>query len=373
MRPTAKLGLPALAALAALSGCSTFEPPPGYAISEKSWNARLVRRGVAPAEAPNPMALTPEMALAARDLAGAGTESERLGRLRQALLDGKTFSFEYAKYSTFTSTEAFEARRGNCVSFTNLFIALGRSLGSRLQAALVSTRGSSELQGDLIVTHDHMVAVLPARGIQTVWVYDFFQGVEEPIGQLIPLDDLEVAAILASNAGVEHLRRGENAEALRELGLAVKLGPRRGAIWANLGLAARRMGDIPAAFAAYRSGLEVDASSPLLHQNLAALYVEEGRQAEARAALASIDTTRASPYAFLVRGDLEMVGRRFEGAIANYRKAARADPKLVEPWLAIARTEMMRGRPAAARKAVEKALERDPGNAEAHRLLDEIR
>ena len=51
------------------------------------------------------MALTPEMALAARDLAGAGTESERLGRLRQALLDGKTFSFEYAKYSTFTSTE----------------------------------------------------------------------------------------------------------------------------------------------------------------------------------------------------------------------------------------------------------------------------
>ena len=373
MRSTARLGFLALAALAALSGCSTFEPPPGSTVSAESWNARLARRGVTPAEAPNPMALTPEMALAASGLAGAGTENERLERLRQALLDGKTFSFEYEKYSTFTSTEAFEARRGNCVSFTNLFIALGRSLGSRLQAALVSARGASERQGDLVVTHNHMVAVHPAPGSHTAWTYDFFQGVEEPIGTLILLDDLEVAAVLASNAGVAHLGRGENVEARREFELAVKLGPRLGAFWANLGLAAWRMGDTPSALAAYGRGLEVDAGSPPLHQNLAALYVEQGRPAEARAALASIDTTRASPYAFLVRGDLEMAGGGFKQAIANYRKAAGVDPKLVEPWLAIARAELMRGRPAAARKAAEKALKRDPKSSDARRLLDEIR
>jgi Flp pilus assembly protein TadD len=365
--------LPALAALAALAtlpGCVAFEPPPGYTVSAESWNTRLARRGVTPAEAPNPMALTPEMAHAAIGLAGAGTEGERLGRLRQALLDGKTFSFEYEKYSTFTSTEAFEARRGNCVSFTNLFIALGRSFGSRLQAALVTARGASERQGDLVVTHDHMVAVYPAFNGRTAWIYDFFQGVEEPIGPLVLLDDLEVAAVLASNAGVAHLGRGENAEARRAFGLAVTLGPRRGVFWANLGLAAWRTGDTPAALAAYRRGLEVDAGSPSLHQNLAALYVEEGRRAEARAALASIDTTRASPYAFLVRGDLEMAGGGFKQAIANYRKAARLDPKLVEPWLGIALAEVMRGRPAPARKAAEKALKRDPKNADAQRLLE---
>ena len=134
------------------------------------------------------------------------------------------------------------------------------------------------------------------------------------------------------------------------------------------------MGDTPAALAAYSRGLEVDPSAPSLHQNLAALYVDEGRPAEARAALASIDTTRASPYAFLVRGDLEMAGGSFKKAIANYRKAAQVDPKLVEPWLAIARAELMRGRPAAARKAAEKALKRDPrGAEEAQRLLRGIR
>lgn len=373
VRPPARLGFLALAALAALSGCSTLEPPPGHTVSAESWNERLARRGVTSAEAPNPMALTPEMALAASGLAGAGTEGERLERLRQALLDGKTFSFEYEKYSTFTSTEAFEARRGNCVSFTNLFIALGRSLGSRLQAALVSARGASERQGDLVVTHDHMVAVRPASGGRTVWAYDFFQGVEEPSGPLVLLDDLQVAAVLASNAGVAHLGRGENDEARRALELAVKLGPRLGAFWANLGLAAWRVGDTRGALVAYRRGLEVDAGSPPLHQNLAALYFGEGRPAEASAALASIDTTRASPYAFLVRGDLEMAGGAFNQAIASYRKAANLDPKLVEPWLAIARAEVMRGRFAAARKAAEKALKRDPGSADARRLLDGIR
>ena len=218
-----------------------------------------------------------------------------------------------------------------------------------------------------------MVAVQSVPGGRTAWAYDFYQGVEEPSGPLVLLDDLEVAAVLASNAGVAHLGRGENVEARREFERAVKLGPRRGAFWANLGLAASRTGDTLGALAAYRHGLEVDPGSAPLHQNLAALYIEEGRPDEARAALASIDATRASPYSFLVRGDLEMAGGSFKQAIANYRKAARVDPKLVEPWLAIARAEVMRGRPAAARKAAEKALKRDPGSAEARRLLEAIR
>jgi Tfp pilus assembly protein PilF len=362
----------ALAASAALSGCGTLEPTVGYAISAEGWKARLARRGVTPAEAPNPMAVTPEMALVARDLAGPGHGEEHLDRLREALLFGKTFSFEYEKFTTFTATEAFEARRGNCVSFTNLFIALGRAVGSRLQAALVSARGTSEQQGDLVVTHNHMVAVLakPNGGAK---VFDFYQAVEEPKGPLVLLDDLGVAGVRASNLGVAHLGVGEYAEARRDLEIAVKLAPRLGALWANLGLAAWRMGDSTAAFAAYRRGLELDPESPPLHQNLAALYINLGRRAEARAALASIDSTRASPYVFLVRGDLDLAGGDAKAAIANYRRAARVDSKLAEPWLRIARAELVRGRPAAARKAAERALKRDPENAGAQGILDGMR
>jgi Flp pilus assembly protein TadD len=372
VRSIARLRVLGCAALTALSGCSTFEPSPGQTISAKSWEALVAHRGVTPAEAPNPMAVTPEMAVVARDLAGAGTEIERLDRLRRTLLDGKTFSFEYEKDSTFTSAEAFEAHHGNCVSFTNLFIALGRSLGSRLQAALILSRGLSEREGDLVITRQHMVAVRQNPGSHTLWVYDFYQSLEEPRGPLVLLDDFEVAGVRASNAGVAHLGRGENAEARRQLELAVKLSPRLGDFWGNLGLAAWRTGDSQAALAAYRRGLEVDSTSPALHQNLAAYYIGQGRPAEARAALASIDVTRASPYAFLVRGDLELAGGNLKKAITNYRKAASADHKLAEPWLAIARAEIARGRPTAARKALEKALKRDPKSTDARHLLDEM-
>lgn len=365
--------LAAAALPAALAGCAALEPVPGFEITPEQWRAAVARRGVDPAEVPNPMDATPAMRAAAKGLAGAGGDVERLDRLRNALLDGTAFTFEYERTATFSAAETFDARRGNCVSFTNLFIALGRAVGIRLQAALVAARGESEKKGDLIVSYNHMVAVHPIAGGTSARMYDFYRTGEEPGGRLILLADLSVAAIRASNLGIAHLGRGEHAEALRDLEIAVKLEPGLGSLHANLGLARWRAGDVPGAFAALRQGLEVDPSSPPLHQNLAALYVETGRPAEARAALAALDVSRASPYALLVRGDLDLVSGDAAKAIASYRKAASLDPKLAEPWIAIARAELARGRPDASRKAAKKALARDPANEDARRLADAAR
>jgi tetratricopeptide (TPR) repeat protein len=315
------------------------------------------------------METTPEMAEAARGLAGAGGDEEKLERLRSTLLDGREFTFEYERGSTFSAAEAFEHRRGNCVSFTNLFIALGRTFGARLRPALLAARGTSEKQGDLIVTYNHMVAVrLLDNGVGGGRVYDFYRQADEPLGRLFLLDDVSVAAIRASNLGIAHLGRQEFAEARRSLETAVKLEPRLGSLHANLGLALWRSGDVPAAFAAFRRGLEADPSSPPLHQNLAALYVEQGRPAEARAVLAALDVARASPFALIVKGDLDLVGGDAGKAIASYRRAASVDPKLAEPWIAIARAELVRGRPDASRRAAKKALARDPANEDARSL-----
>lgn len=363
----------AAALAAALTGCASLAPAPGRAVSAEQWRAGVVRRAAAPAEVPNPMALTPAMAAAARELAGIGDDAEKLARLRGALLDGHAFTFEYERGSTFSAADAFENRRGNCVSFTNLFIALGRSLGIPLQAALVSARGTSERAGDLIVTYNHMVAVYVLTGSRSAKVYDFYRTGEDLGGQLTLLDDWAVAAIRASNDGIAHLNRGEGAESVRDLEIAVRLGPELGSLHANLGLARWRAGDIPGAFAAVRRGLEIEPRSPALLQNLAALYVAEGKVAEARAAMEALDVRRASPFALIVRGDLELRGGDPKRAIRTYRDAARLDTTLAEPWLAVARAELGRGRPGAARKAAEKALKRDPANAEAKQLLDAAR
>jgi tetratricopeptide (TPR) repeat protein len=314
------------------------------------------------------MAPTPAIEAAARALAGAGRDVERLEKLRTTLMDGGSYTFEYERNSTFSAAEAFDTRRGNCVSFTNLFIAMGRSLGIRLYAALGQTRGVSERQGDLIVTYNHMVAVYTEVDGRSAKVYDFYRTDEVLVGRLTLLDDYMVAGVRASNDGIAHLSKGEHAEANRDLELAVKLGPRLASLYANLGLAKWRGGDLPGAFATIKEGLALDPGSPPLLQNLAALYVEQGRPAEARAALAALDLRSASPYALIVRGDLELRGGDTKAAIRNYKDAAALDAKLADPWVAIARAEASRGRPEAARKAAEKALKRDPENEEARRL-----
>jgi tetratricopeptide (TPR) repeat protein len=156
---------------------------------------------------------------------------------------------------------------------------------------------------------------------------------------------------------------------VRDLEIAVKLAPRLASLYANLGLAQWRSGDVPAAFATLRKGIEIEPDCPPLLQNLAALYVEHGKTAEARAALGALDVRRASPYALIVRGDLELRGGNAKAAIRNYREAAALDATLADPWLAIARAELSLGRPEAARKAAAKALKRDPASEEARRLL----
>jgi len=371
MRLTARrvLTLFAAALLAVLAACASIDPPVGIAMSPGRWKAGVARRGVDPAEVPNPMETTPAMRAAAQDLASAGSDEARLERLRAALLDGRAFTFEYERTSTFSASEAFENRRGNCVSFTNLLIALARSLGIRLQAALVSTRGISEREGDVVVTYNHMVAVHTVVGSPDAKVYDFYRIAEEKAPLLTLLDDFAVAAIRASNDGVAHLERGEYAEAEHDLEIAVKLGPRIGSLYANLGLSKWRNGDPAGAFAVFRRGLEVEPRCPPLLQNLAALYVDQHRPAEAQAALAALDMRRASPYALIVRGDLALREGNVKGAIRNYRQAAALDSKLADPWLAIARAELARGHRDAAHKAARKALKRDPKNPDAQKLV----
>ncbi len=363
----------AVALAAASAGCASLGGLAGYAVSPAAWRAGVSRHGVDPDDVPNPIEVTPAMTAAARQLGGIGDDVEKLARLRDAILVGPGYTFEYQRDSTFSAADAFENRRGNCVSFTNLFIALGRSLGIRLQAALVSTRGTSERQGDLIVTYNHMVAVFTSTGSRTAKVYDFYLSAEPLEGRLALLDDYAVAAIRASNDGIAHLHRGEGAEAVHDLEIAVKLAPRLGSVYANLGLAKWRAGDVPGAFATIQEGLEIEPRGPALLQNLAALYVDAGKPAEARAALGALDVARSSPYVLIVRGDLDLRAGDVKRALRSYKEAARLDPTLADPWLAIARAELGRGRTDAASKAAQKALKRDASNEEARNLLEAIR
>jgi len=325
---------------------------PALNLSPEEWARAIEERGLSPSAVPSPVEATPEIRRAAFSLAGAGTPSEKLVRLHAALLDRREYAFEYEEVGTFTAKEAFEARKGNCVSFTNLLVAMGRSVGIPLQAGLVLPRGASDREKDLIVVYAHMVAV-HQRGPERD-VYDFYRE-KMSAGELRLLDDLEVAAIALSNRGVAALRETDLAGARTLLAAAVRLGPRLPDIHSNLGIALWRQGDIDGALATFRRGLALDPHRAALLHNLAGLYLQLGSTSEARVALAAANMGQASPFLLVVKGDLEYAAGELAAALKSYKKAHARDRRLVEPLLAIARTEQALGNPRAARKALEKA------------------
>jgi Flp pilus assembly protein TadD len=74
-----------------------------------------------------------------------------------------------------------------------------------------------------------------------------------------------------------------------------------------------------------------------------------------------------------VKGDLELLAGDVQKALRTYRLAQRAGPALAQPLTAIARAELSRGRVEPARKALQRALEVQPSDEEASRLLSGLR
>jgi Flp pilus assembly protein TadD len=361
---TAPRLLAALAALAALACSSSSRRL--IDLTPQQWEAEVRKRGVDPSEVPNPLLVTSAMQEDAIRLAGSGTPVHRLDQLQASLFDTRQFPFSYQLHTTLTAAEAYHRRQGNCLSFTNLFVAMGRSIGIPVSVGLVLRARSSEKEGDLIVVNNHVLAAYATEG--GTKYYDFDRTRKERPALFIELDDLWVTAVYLNNRGADQLRGGHDANAEAFFLNSVRLAPKFAFAWGNLGVARRRLGDTSGALEAYGRALELEPDNPTILGNLAGLFLSLGREAEARTALEAASMANASPHQLLVRGDIEMSRGRIDGAIYLYKRARRMAPKLPDPYVAIARAELARGRPAAARKSIERALSLDPGNREAAML-----
>ena len=353
-----------------LPGCSMWLVRDPVFLAPGAWAEAVRSKGVDPMNVPNPVESGPELEAFAREVAGSGSMFERLTRLQNALFDRSLFTIDQEARETLTAVEAFRARRGNCVSFTNLFLALARSLGIQLQAGLVHQRESSERKEDLVLVYTHMVAVV--RFVKGFAIYDFYAASERRGAEIRLVDDIVLTGILQSNRGVSALRSRDYPLALARFNDAVRLAPQFTGAWGNLGLVQWKLGAPREALESFRRALAIDSREPTVLHNLAALYLSEGNEASARAALAAADSSTVSAHTLIVRGDLDLSAGNVKGALRSYRQARSVAPKSTDPLVAISRAEMIRGNRDAAREALEKAARLAPGDAVIQKLLESL-
>lgn len=359
--------LTALMALSAAPAGGTDKIDP-TALGER-WRQSIAARGLDPQQLDNPLALSDEMRDTAYRVAGQQAPTTQLKALQQYLFDTERFPFDYEARGTYTAMEAFERREGNCVSFTNLFIALGRSLGVPLRAALIR-RGTSELDGDLVVVNTHMVAAYQRTDGTTI--FDFSRSENRQLTGFFVLDDVWVTSVFLNNKGVEALRAGRYDEAIETLHQAVRLTPDFTPAFANLGVAYRRNDQPQKAFEIYQQALAGETRDATVLNNLASLLRSQGREEEAEAALRAANLKGATPFLLITRGDLEANAGNLREANKLYLRAQRQGPYLADPLVALARLRMRESRDKIAGRLIRRALRLDAGHTGARNLGTEL-
>jgi len=269
----------ALAAAALLSACAA-QPPVERAVAvaqgELLSGARL---GVAATARPPTAALTAvndEMRVFLRQHVPSGLgPTQTIERILQAILDDG-LQLRYDNFRTLTAQEAFYSREGNCMSFTNLFIALAREAGVKVHYQEVEIPPSWTAEGDTWRYNLHINALVKLPGAEQV--VDFNLGDYDPELHRRVLSDEEALVRYHNNMGVHWMTEGERQRAFLHFREALSLRPRTAHVWTNLGTLYRRAGDLAAAESSYLRAVDL-ADDAAANSNLARLYAQLGEQA----------------------------------------------------------------------------------------------
>lgn len=177
-----------------------------------------------------------------------------------------------------------------------------------------------------------------------------------------------------ANLGRLLLHMGRPAEAAEQLALAAAQ-PRPGLL-VNLGIAARRVGDLQAADGYFAAALDLAPEHVDAIVNLGGLRQEEGAAAsggrrealwtQARALYAeALRLDAAHPEALLNAGGLEAAAGHGAAAEAYYHRALESAPRLAAVHAGYGRFLLQRGRSREAAEALEQAVALDAWDAEA--------
>ncbi len=342
-----------------LAGCATAAKHPGARVA---MDREALLSGPPELKTPVPevdvLALDDEMrAYLAEKIPENAHDWRKTRMLLQALFDDGGVRLRYNRVQTYTAIETFHAREGNCMSFTNLFIAMAREAGLQAYFQEVETPATWDNRGQLYVSSRH-INVLVKYKVFDDQVVDFDVTHFNQAYRRKRISDQAALAQYHNNMSVHWLLQQEPGKALAHQKLALKLAPRAGYMWTNLGVVYSRFGYPDYAEAAFLTALSYGRDNLLAVNNLARLYEQQGE-----AELAAYYNQQAEPfrrrnpfYLYALAKKYYAAGEYAEARDA-LRRAIRFQPAEHEFYQLLGLTELAMGEPDRARKDFELALE----------------
>ena len=293
-------------------------------------------------------------AFLARHISSDASDHQKVGLILAAILD-EGLHLDYNNFKTFTAQEAFQQREGNCLSFTNLFVALAREAGLKANFQEVEVPANWTARGDTYMYNLHINVLVSLPGKDQVIDFDMAAYNERYNRRLIP--DESALAQYHNNMGVHRLNEGKVDAAFQHMQVALELRPDTGYFWTNLGTLYQHAGHDSEAEAAYLTAIEL-SNEPTAMSNLSRLYARIDQPELASYYRARVEIFRSrNPYYLFNMAEEAYAQSDYSRAQSLLLKAIRYRNDEVEFYRLLGLSYLQLGDKSAAQKQFMKAVE----------------
>jgi Tfp pilus assembly protein PilF len=304
------------------------------------------------------LAVSPEMEAFVREHVNPGaTDVFKLQQLIDALMGSGTFGLEY-DVVTHTASETFRTRRGNCLSFSTMFVALARLADLDAEFEEVEIPPDWSMANRIFVLNQH-VNVAVDLGAAGVHVVDFNISDFKSTYDIRRIRDRRAVAHFFNNLGVERMQAGDTAAAMALLRRAVESDRRDfSPAWTNLGTLYRKAGLLDHAEACFLRALRADRYDTVAMSNLVGLYEKIGRTGEADEYRKRVREHRMrNPYYRFRLARDAFFERDYETAIDHLKHAIRRQDRDDQFFFLLGLCHLMDGREEEAKRWMARAEE----------------
>ena len=261
----------------------------------------------------------------------------------------------YDLNANLTPAQAFEQRRGNCLSFTLLMVELASELNVDLRVNQVDLPDmwGQDSKKDLIF-YRHVNAIF--KTVRSTQIFDLAMEEYKPGFPQRLISKREATALLFSNIGIEQLKNDDTKSAIHYLRLSASIFPSNPDMWINLGAAYKHIGKLDIAEKVYLQAFAISDKNNLAASNLERLYRQQGRNTVADRFRKLAARTRArNPYLHYQKAEAAYKEKDYRGASKFIKRAIqlhKLDPDFYE---LSSRIKQVRNKHVSALKDLEKA------------------
>lgn len=277
---------------------------------------------------------------------------KRMEALKKILLQKVQYDTVGDSYGVKTAQETFDSGTGNCLSFSNLFVAMARYVGFKTKYQEIPTLPNWTREGEVLFFTRHIGASVdvyePNNNIIQLELSDdnlfvlvdssFFSYIFAPseldpyapdinLYSAHPIPDYRAFAQYYNNIGSQNVAEGNNAKAFQYFVKALKIDPQLSFAWSNLGVLYRRNRQFDASEAAYFQGLAVthgssDSSLMIIMNNMANLYDNTGDTEKAAFYKDQVASFREkNPYYQYTAAKTAYYDALYEKSVKHFKKA----------------------------------------------------